>query len=88
MVKEQDVLRFVDPSSQESRSARIGMQPLHHAAMSMAEVSRGRGRFKTKDLVGLLLAHGARSWRASSPRVQVRLRVFAPGGETAIKIRC
>ena len=87
MVGEQDVLGFVDPRRQERRTADIGVQALHQAAVRLADIRRGSPRFKTKDLVGLLLSHGARTWRASLPVATVRLRVFAPCGKPAVKIR-
>ena len=50
------------------------MQALHQAAMRLADVRGARPRFKTKDLVGLLLSHGARTWRNSLPVAGVRFR--------------
>ncbi len=87
MVREQNVLGFVDPRSQNNGLAPMRLQPLHEAAMGLADVRRTRTRFKTKDLVGLLLAHGARNWRSSHPRAYLRLSVTAPSGEAAVKIR-
>ena len=82
----QDVLGFVDTRRQEGGPAEIGVQALHQAAVRLSDVRRGGARFKTKDLVGLLLSHGARTWRNTMPVVNVRIRVFAPGGKPAVKI--
>jgi hypothetical protein len=41
---------------------------------------------KAKDLVGLLMSHGARIRRAARPRCDVRLAVYTPGGEPAVEI--
>jgi len=60
---------------------------LQQAAKRLAEMRRGGSGLRTKELVGLLLSHGARTWRNSFPRADVRLRVFAPNGKPAIKIR-
>ena len=87
MIGEQDVLGFVDPRRQERRSPEVGMQSLHQAAVRLADIRRGGPRFKTKDLVGLLLSHGARTWRNTMPVATIRLRVIAPDGKTAVKIR-
>lgn len=87
MIGEQDVLGFVDPRRQERRVSDIGVQALHQAAVRLADIRRGGARFKTKDLVGLLLSHGARTWRNTQPLATIRLRVVAPGGKTAVKIR-
>lgn len=53
----------------------------------MADIRRGAPKFKTKDLVGMLLSHGARSWRNSLPVAEVRLRVFSPGGRHAVRLK-
>ena len=87
MQREQEVPGLVYTRRQEGRATDIGAQSLHKAAMRLADVGRAGSRFKTKDLVGFLLSHGARSWRASLPRTDVRLSVYAPGGEPALKIR-
>ena len=87
MIGEQNVLGFIDPRRQEKRPADIGMQALHQASMRLADIGRGAPRFKTKDLVGLLLSHGARTWRSTMPLATIRLRVVAPDGNPAIRIR-
>lgn len=87
VIGEKDVLGFVDPRREERGSSEIGVQALHQAAVRLSDVSRGRARFKTKDLVGLLLSHGARTWRNTMPVATVRLQVVAPGGKPAVKIR-
>ena len=47
--------------------------------MRLQEVRDGGSRLKARDLVGLLLSHGARAWRASQPVTTIRLRAeFAP----------
>ncbi len=87
MIGEQDILGFVDPRREVGGAADMGVQALHEAAMRLSDVRRGRPRFKTKDLIGLLLSHGARAMRLSQPRVAIRLAAFAPDGKTAVKIR-
>lgn len=87
MIGEKNVLGFVDPRRQERGALDIGVQALHQAAMRLADIRRGGTRLKTKDLVGLLLSHGARTWRNSLPATNVRLQVFAPDGMTAVKVR-
>ena len=87
MVGEKNVLGFVDPHRKDGRSSEVGVQALQEATVRLADIRRGSPRFKTKDLVGLLLSHGARAWRGSMPVVDVRLRVFSPSGKAAVKIR-
>lgn len=86
MVFEQEVLGGIDPRGKKGRSPLVRMNPLHQAAMRLSDLRRSGTRFKTKDLVGLLMCHGARAWRISQPRATVRLRVVSPSGFTAVKI--
>ncbi|MEF2550208.1 hypothetical protein VQ042_02390 [Aurantimonas sp. A2-1-M11] len=63
------------------------LHPLQQAAMRLGEARDGRSRLKAKDLVGLLLSHGARAWRASQPVAHTRIRTMAPEGRPAIHLR-
>ncbi|WP_417425200.1 hypothetical protein [Hoeflea sp.] len=65
----------------------MGMHPLHEAAMRLADLGFVRPRSKTKDLVGLLLCHGARAWRSAQPRAFIHIRAGTPVGRSAVKIR-
>lgn len=86
MTIQQDIAGLVDAGGQEGRSAEVGVHTLHQAAMRLADVRRSGPRFKTKDLVGLLLCHGARAWRSSLPPVRVTVKAFTPMGKSAVKI--
>lgn len=87
MRRQQNFLGFIDPRSKERAAAEIGMHPLHQSTVGLSNVRRTGSRFKTKDLVGLLLAHGARSWRATLPVASLRLAVITPDGKSAVQIR-
>lgn len=87
MNSQQHILGLVEPRRKEKSAAEAGVQALHQAAKRLADLRRNGPRFKTKDLVGLLLSHGARSWRATLPVVHVRVRVQTPEGKTAVRIR-
>lgn len=63
------------------------LQALHQAATRLADARRGTAKFRTKELVGLLLSHGARTWRNSMPTTNVRLRVVSPEGRHAVRLR-
>ena len=86
MSGEQNVVRLAD-ARQAGAPGEGNARALQHAAARLAEFGRGGTPLRTRDLVGLLLSHGARTWRNSFPIADVRLRVFAPGGKAAIKIR-
>ena len=88
---EQDAAGIVDPRPQgqahdRGRGIGFGVGTLRQAATRLADFRSQGNRFKTRDLVALLLSHGARSWRASQPPAHVRLRVFAPDGRPAVRI--
>ena len=65
----------------------IGMHPMQQASRRISEFREGRSSLKAKDLVGLLLCHGARAWRASQPVAHSKLRVRSPDGVPAIRLR-
>jgi hypothetical protein len=77
--------RVVDARPQ-SRGGAFGVSTLRQAATRLADFRSQGNRFKTRDLVALLLSHGARSWRASQPPANVRVKVFAPNGRPAVRI--
>jgi hypothetical protein len=87
VIGEKDVVNFASVRREARPKGDGNGLALQHAAKRLAEMGRGGGGLRTKELVGLLLSHGARTWRNSFPRAEVRLRVFAPDGKPAIKIR-
>lgn len=84
---EQSRLGLVPSEREQSRAASTGLHPLQQAAMSLSDVREGRSRLKAKDLVGLLLSHGARAWRASQPICYSRIKTAGPCGAPAVRIR-
>ncbi len=73
-------------SNPEQKSTVIGLHPLQQAATRLTDFRDGRSRMKAKDLVGMLLCHGARAWRASQPRADMRLVVHSANGQPAIRM--
>ncbi|MDY8109855.1 hypothetical protein U0C82_11965 [Fulvimarina sp. 2208YS6-2-32] len=45
-----------------------------------------RSRLRPKELVDLLLSHGARAWRASQPVSRSRIKVRGMSGSTAVRL--
>ena len=70
-------------SSQGLRDA----HPLQQAAIRLSDVREGRSKLKAKDLVGLLLCHGARAWRSSQPISHTRIDVRTPARHPAVRLR-
>ena len=83
---QEEILRLVDARGEKARSAMIGMQPFHQGSMRLVDLGGGRTRRKTKDLIGVLLCHGARLRRGVMPCVLVRIEVFTPSGHPAVEI--
>lgn len=70
-----------------SKPSRINLHPLHEAAMRIADLGLNRSKAKTRDLVGMLLTHGARAWRSTQPRAGIHLHVTGPGRRHPLKMR-
>ncbi|ANK85861.1 MULTISPECIES: hypothetical protein [Rhizobium] len=69
---------------------RSSLHPLHEAALRLAEIGLQRPRAKsakTRDLINLLLCHGARAWRYSQPEARIHLHVTSPGGSAPVQLR-
>lgn len=73
--------------AKKRRSPRAGLHPLHEAAMRIADLGLSKPRAKTKDLVTLLLTHGARAWRSTQPKADLHLHARAPSGGKPVRLR-
>ncbi len=77
----------ITPAPDKKRKApRYGLHPLHEAAMRIAELG-SRPKSKTKDLVTLLLTHGARAWRSTQPNAAIHVHVTSPSGRFPVRIK-
>jgi hypothetical protein len=76
-----------ETANQSSQSKASGLHPLHEAALKLAGMGLTRSQTKTRDLVAMLLGHGARAWRASQPDVNLHLHVVTPTGAHPIRLR-
>lgn len=78
---------FGPRTTTDRRPADAGLAALNQAARRLGELAMPRARKgRTRDLVGLLLAHGSRAWRASLPRASVRVRVETAEGLAAVRL--
>lgn len=88
MIGEQQTFGFGATLKQDrGSSSDIGTQALYQAATRLKNIRPGNSRFKTKDLVGLLLSHGARTWRNTQPLVRIRLKAATPDNRQAVKLK-
>jgi hypothetical protein len=65
-------------SAKPKRESRRLLHPLHEAAMRIAELGRSKTATSSRDLVAMLLTHGARAWRSSQPPAKIHLHVTSP----------
>lgn len=68
-----------------SRPFRNMLHPLHEAAMRLAGAKPGASR--TRELVSMLLSHGARAWRGSQPQASIHLYMTSPNGRNPVRLR-
>lgn len=74
------------PDNPPDRKA-SALHPLHEAAIRIADLGLNRPRAKTRDLVGLLLCHGARAWRYSQPQANIHLHIARYSGRLPVYMR-
>jgi len=86
MFAEKPVLSLVDLGSEERRAPLVRVNPLHQPPMSGPDFRISGAGKKAKDLIGLLVGHGARIRRAARPRCRITLEVFTPAGHPAVEI--
>ena len=73
--------------AERRRPADASLAALRQAARRLGELADSRPRKgRTRDLVGMLLAHGSRAWRGAQPTVTVRLRVETANGRAAVRL--
>ena len=78
---------FPTAPTKKARTAAGTLHPLHEAAMRIADIGLSKPRAKTRDLVALLICHGARAWRSSQPEAGIHLHVTSHTGRAPIRLR-
>ncbi len=71
----------------KNRQKAYALHPLHEAAMRIADLGLNRPRSRTKDLINVLLCHGARAWRYSQPEAHIHLHITSPNGQAPVLMR-
>ncbi|ATN34250.1 hypothetical protein G6N76_10610 [Rhizobium daejeonense] len=87
MASNENHFEFAASQDNESRGGHYGLHPLHEAAFRLADLGLSRKRSRTKDLIGLLLCHGARAWRYSQPEANIHLHVSSQAGRFPVLLR-
>ena len=65
----------------------VALHPIHEAAMRLAGAGISKSRGRTRDLVALLLSHGARAWRQSQPSAQIHIHVRSQAGHLPLRLK-
>lgn len=80
---------FMDPASEpaDSKVQRSRLHPLHEAALRLAGLKGNAARTKSRDLVAMLLGHGARAWRGAQPKAHIHIYMTSPSGKRPIRLR-
>ncbi|MGV2065236.1 hypothetical protein [Agrobacterium sp. 22-226-1] len=78
---------YSDIASGSGHGSLSVLHPIHEAAMRIADLGLNRSKAKTRDLVALLLSHGARAWRSNQPEAKIHLHVASRSGRAPIHIR-
>ncbi|CCE95629.1 hypothetical protein [Sinorhizobium fredii] len=87
MAVNENIPGIAEIPGKRGKPSRIGLHPLHEAAMRIADAGLNRSKGKTRDLVAMLLTHGARAWRSTQPRAGIHLHVTAAGRRHPLRIR-
>lgn len=81
-------LAFAQMQQPRSRAKGVTLHPLHEAALRLAGgLGLSKSREKTRDLVSLLLSHGARAWRQSQPEASIHLHVSIRSGRAPVRMK-
>ncbi|OAP46734.1 hypothetical protein [Sinorhizobium americanum] len=87
MAVNENVPGIIAIPGRKGKPSRMGLHPLHEAAMRIADAGLNRSKGKTRDLVAMLLTHGARAWRSTQPRAGIHLHVTAAGCQHPLRLR-
>lgn len=88
MASNEDHFDLAPTQDNSGKDGRYSLHPLHEAAYRLADLGLQRKRgSRTKDLIGLLLCHGARAWRYSQPEASIHLHVSMHGGRVPVVLR-
>ncbi len=71
----------------QKKAKGVALNPLHEAAMRLAGVGISRSKEKTRDLVTMLLSHGARAWRHTQPEAKIHLHVGTRAGRAPVRLK-
>ncbi|WP_137128831.1 hypothetical protein [Rhizobium sp. FY34] len=87
MAMNENNLDYPLPSGSRSKLKGSALHPLHEAAMRLAGLGINRPKERTRDLVSLLLSHGARAWRQAQPEANIHLHIASRSGRAPLRLK-
>lgn len=87
MAVNENNLDFLLPMGSRGAARGGSLHPLHEAALRLAGLGINRPKEKTRDLVSMLLSHGARAWRHTQPEARIHLHVSPRGGRLPLRLK-
>ena len=87
MAMNENNLDYTLPSGSRSKLKGNSLHPLHEAAMRLAGLGINRPKERTRDLVTMLLSHGARAWRHAQPEAHIHLHVASRAGKAPLRLK-
>ncbi|SMF69682.1 hypothetical protein SAMN02982989_3835 [Xaviernesmea oryzae] len=87
MAVNENSVDFTLTAMPKSRAKGVALNPLHEAAMRLAGLGLSRSKEKTRDLVAMLLSHGARAWRHSQPEAHIHLHIGIRSGRAPVRLK-
>lgn len=87
MAMNENNLDYPLPSGSRSKLKGGALHPLHEAAMRLAGLGINRPKERTRDLVSLLLSHGARAWRQAQPEASIHLHIASRAGRAPLMLK-
>jgi hypothetical protein len=87
MANNENYQDVVTEDAESVYNPRSVLNPLHEAAFKLSELGTAKPKSKTRELMNLLLCHGARAWRYSQPQAQIHIHIGAQSGRIPLTLR-
>ena len=87
MLVEKNFFNLLYKGGMQLRTNRLAASTSRYQRIIRADYGEKRSARKTKDMIAVLLSHGARATRAAQPRAKILMNVYNPRGAKAVKIK-
>lgn len=87
MASNENIETMISEDTAMPYNPRSVLNPLHEAAFKLAEFGTNKPRSKTRELMNLLMCHGARAWRYSQPEANIHIHIGMQSGRIPLTMR-